>query len=397
VILQSHRKSGAKRVALLTSIPAPYRVPVYRSLSHTPGWRLRVFASAESEFDRSWDVDTSDIDITYPRTLSFRRRVREEGSVPRTLTRHLPLGLFRSLCRFRPDVVISGELGPRTVVAWLYCTLMRVPLVVWSYHSRASGRAAGRMRSIWRRWLLGRARAVIGMGVQAREVLEGLGVPPARLFDAPNAHDVESCGKTLAGIDRELNHLSLGAGLGCRERIAVVVGRLVESKGIRPLLEAWSRLPSDLRRGWTLLFVGSGPLEATVRRAAARAPAGEIASVGAVAPQDVVEFYAGADVLVFPTLWEPWGLVVNEAQACGLPVICSKLAGCADDLVRPGENGWLVDPTDPAAMARTLAEALEEPDLESLGTAGRSSVRNFGAERMAEGMRGAVSLALAGR
>ena len=110
----------------------------------------------------------------------------------------------------------------------------------------------------------------------------------------------------------------------------------------------------------------------------------------ALQPQELVEVYAAAELVVFPSLGDPWGLVVNEAFACGRPVLCSRLAGCADDLLRPGANGWLSDPTDADAFAQTLGEALTSPDLARLGTRARATAERFQPERMADGLRRAI-------
>jgi len=101
------------RVALVTNIVAPYRVPVFRRLAETPGWQLRIFTSAETEFDRSWSVDTGDLDVVVVPGLSHVVGGRR--------TVHLPLGLPLALRRFRPDAVVSAELGARSWLAWLAC------------------------------------------------------------------------------------------------------------------------------------------------------------------------------------------------------------------------------------------------------------------------------------
>jgi glycosyltransferase involved in cell wall biosynthesis len=71
-------------------------------------------------------------------------------------------------------------------------------------------------------------------------------------------------------------------------------------------------------------------------------------------------------------------------------VLCSRLAGCADDLLHPGDNGWLCDPTDADAFAQTLAEALSSRDLARLGAGARATAERFRPERMADGLRNAV-------
>jgi glycosyltransferase involved in cell wall biosynthesis len=380
------------RVALVTNILAPYRVPVFQALARTPGWRLRVFASAASEFDRSWDVRGGGLDVELVRGPALVRRVATRGraAAEQRVTLHLPLGLPAALARFAPDVVVSGELGPRTALALSFCALRRVPLAIWSYHSRLSASQAGALRRALWRALLARADAVIGMGAQARAVLRGLGVAEERIFDAPNAHDHEGLAKATAALDREALRAALRAAHGCRERIALVAGRLVPVKGIPQLLAAWDALPRELRGASTLLFVGDGPLAGRLRQEGAARARGEIVQLPAVQPEALARHYAAADLLAFPSLGDTWGLVANEAMACGLPVLCSRLAGCADDLVREGENGWLCDPSDPADLARALRAALSTPDLSALARRARDTAERFRPELMAAGMRRAV-------
>jgi glycosyltransferase involved in cell wall biosynthesis len=371
------------RVALVTNIVPPYRVPVYEALAATTGWKLRIFVSSDSEFDRDWRVNAGSLDVVRVRSASLRRRVATRGRArfDQIVTLHVPIGLPAALRRFAPDVVISSELGARTLLALLTCRLARVPLVIWSYHSRMSATAAGPLTRRLRRALLSRAEAVIGMGRQARAVLSELGVPDERLFDAPNACDHDAVSKALAGVDVESRREAVIRALGCRPRIALVAGRLVPMKGLSELLRAWERVPAAVRASWSLVFVGSGPLASRIAEAKAEATPGEIVHVPAQQPQEL---------LVFPSLGDPWGLVVNEAFACGRPVLCSRLAGCADDLLHPGDNGWLCDPTDADAFAQTLAEALSSRDLARLGAGARATAERFRPERMADGLRNAV-------
>ncbi|HEY5658226.1 MAG TPA: glycosyltransferase family 4 protein [Myxococcota bacterium] len=388
----------ALRVALLTNLLSPYRLPVYRDLAATPGWQLRVLVGAES--NRDWARayagaharGSRELDVEVVRSWSVRQRVatHRAGDAVQSVEIQLPFGALGALRRFRPDVVVSGELGARTALAALYARLARVPLVIWSYQSRAWAAAASPARRAWRRALLARAGAVVGMGIQAREVLRSLGVPEAKLFDAPNAHDHERLASALAHCDTAALRAVQHASLGCREHVALVAGRLVASKGVRPLLAAWRALDPALRAEWTLLFVGDGPLRGEVEAAAATATPGEIACTGAVAADDMADFYAGADLLVFPSLGDPWGLVVNEALACGVPVLCSALAGCAEDLVEPGENGWRFDPLDAEGFRSALDTALRCADRSRMGRNARDAAKRFAPEGMAEGFRRAV-------
>jgi len=166
-------------------------------------------------------------------------------------------------------------------------------------------------------------------------------------------------------------------------------------KGVIPLLDAWDDLAPGLRSGWTLLMVGSGPLEERVRHAVSTHERGEIVHLRAVPETEVASFYAGADLLVLPSVEERWGLVANEAMACGLPVCGSRLAGCADDLLLEGVTGWVFDPRAPGDFAAALRRALEEPERARLGERARLHAARFGPEAMADGMRRAICAAAA--
>jgi len=375
------------RVAFLTNIVSPYRRPVLERLAATNGWTLRVLVNSNSEFDRTWKVDTSKLDVVCSRSISIPRPVVSLRPKPflQMITLHFPLGLWSDLRRFRPDAIISHELGPRSLVAALYARLHRIPLVIWAYQSRISA-TQGRCRALVRRLLLGRADRVVGMGTQAREVLEGWGVPSERIVDAHNTPDVEGIQAALISQGLEEHARRIRREVGRGRRLALVVGRLIPLKGIHEILESWSRLDESLRRQWCLVFAGSGPLASLVDSHAGA----DIARVGDVPVENMPAWYRAADLHVFPTRGDVWGLVVNEAMLCGVPTICSIHAGCHDNLVEDGVNGFTFDP---AAGDTELRQALEHEDLASLGRRARHDAQRFNPETLAASFRTALELA----
>ena len=386
------------RIAFLTNILTPYRLPVYTELAETPGFELRFLVGART--DPSWEGayagaferGAEKLDVEVVKSFDRRRRVRVHNEVASSQwsTLQLPWGAFDALDRFRPDVVLSSELGPRTALAALWAKRAGVPLVIWSYQALTAARAAGRLRRGLRRGLLARADAVVGMGVQARTALLELGVAEGDLFDAPNAHDVDGWERRFAELDPDSERIAMRTHLDVRDRVALVPARLEPSKGIEPLLNAWAELPPRVRDPWTLLFVGSGPELIHVERARAALEPKAVARIAAVRPDVLAGLYAASDLLIFPSLGDPWGLVVNEAMAAGLPVLCSSLAGCADDLVLEGQTGWRFDPTDPTAFLHSLERTLCEGGTSQIGERGRQHVAGFTPERQAEGLRRAI-------
>jgi glycosyltransferase involved in cell wall biosynthesis len=97
-------------------------------------------------------------------------------------------------------------------------------------------------------------------------------------------------------------------------------------------------------------------------------------------------YYGLAEMLVLPTYTDPWGLVVNEAMACGLPVILSRAAGCAADLVKENWNGLLVHPKDASTLTSAMARLAGQPDLiATMGARSAQHISHYSPEQWSNG------------
>jgi glycosyltransferase involved in cell wall biosynthesis len=150
---------------------------------------------------------------------------------------------------------------------------------------------------------------------------------------------------------------------GLPERYFLCVGRLVFSKGVFDLLDAYSRLAPKLRAGAELLFVGDGVEQTELEARAAAIDPGAVRFAGFAHREHLAVYYALAEALVFPTHTDPWGLVVNEAMACGIPIVASEAGGCVVDLVQDGWNGYIVPKCAADKLAEALAKVAGSPDL----------------------------------
>lgn len=132
------------------------------------------------------------------------------------------------------------------------------------------------------------------------------------------------------------------------------VGRLAAEKNVAGLIEAWI---AYRKQGgtWPLVLVGDGPEAASLRELTSTSEfAPDIHFAGHKGSADLPQFYAFAGCFVLPSTREPWGLVVNEAMAAGLPVIVSDRCGCAEDLVEHGRNGFRFRPSQRGELASFL-------------------------------------------
>ncbi len=157
------------------------------------------------------------------------------------------------------------------------------------------------------------------------------------------------------------------------------VGRLAEEKNVFGLLQSWLAYRAN-GGTWPLVLVGDGPEAALLRNTAAESGLGaDVTFPGLKSSRELLPFYAAAGCFVLPSTREPWGLVVNEAMAAGLPVLVSDRCGCAPDLVVEGENGFLFHPMDLSRLTSLLhqVEGLSTGDREKMGAASERIIQGF--------------------
>ena len=161
------------------------------------------------------------------------------------------------------------------------------------------------------------------------------------------------------------------------------VGRVAPEKNCVGLLSAW--LIYRLKGGtWPLVIAGDGPDMPLLRATLAQSPyAGDVYLLGLRSSAQLFPLYAFASCFVLPSTREPWGLVVNEAMAAGVPVLVSTRCGCAHDLVQQGSTGWLFEPSDERLLARhlQLIESTPAIDRKRMGAAAAERIHAYSPER----------------
>src|SRR5580704_6188412 len=291
----------AVRVALATNIISPYRVPLYSALGSTPRWKFNLFSCCEMEFDRQW-MPAVNLPFSHKRSfsLSYKRSTAHRGHVSFTGKSqvHVPLGLWLDLWRFEPDIIISDEMGARTLIAATYAFLARKRLAIWFYGTPHTERDINWRKRLLRKVLVRRANAFVGMGIEARRYLQSLGVPGEAIFDAPNAIELRFQPTDLSPKARFETRQKLGISGLCY----LYTGALIARKGVGELLEAWETFSRDANVDVSLVLVGDGPAKESLARRVTQRGLRGVKFIPFVQPHALSPFYHEADVLVFPTL-----------------------------------------------------------------------------------------------
>ncbi len=375
------------RVVALMNMIAPYQRPVYEALGDRVS-RLTVLVSKLMEGNRSWKPDVGRLDVRVQRALSLRRRWRHPAGFSEDVYLHVPWDTLWQLLRLRPDVIISGELGARTVFGALYCLLSRRTLLIVGIGvSERTEQERGRLRHALRQWLLPRADLVFVNGANGERYAQRYGVRVDRIYRIPYVALPEF----------------FAAGAQTRTRGSVrnllYVGQLTDRKGLLPCvtaLDEWARTHPDEKIAFRV--IGSGPVRDALE---CFTPGGRLAIevLGDQDPRSLPAFYAQADAFLFPTLADEWGLVVHEALVSGVPVIGSIHSQAVEELCQEGTNGWIFDPESETSMSAALDRALTTtPDkLAAMRERARAGAARLTPEWAADRMVAAIRAAIAER
>lgn len=280
-----------------------------------------------------------------------------------------PRRLGALLDELNPDVVsvTSWALASISPIRW--ARKHNIPAVMYSESSSTSGLLRDPLSNAFRRWMVKGCDAYFAMGPAASEYLTQLGVAPERC--------VEAC-LPAAGFARGPEPLMSEKN---EERSRILwVGRLNKRKRPEVAVEAFGRIAREFPRA-SLTIVGSGPLEAKVRAAAARV-GGQIELVGRVEGERLNAIYRRNDLLMVTAVRETWGLVVNEALAHGLYVIASDEVGSARALLEEN-TGRVVRAGDVDGFANALREYVAAGRNRSRGAPAGGRIRECTAETFA--------------
>ena len=373
------------KLVIVTEIIAPYRIPVLNALAQRAEIELEVIFLSENDPSlREWIVYKDEIKFNYRVLPSWRRRL---GRYNLLINR----GVSAALSGTKPNVVLCG--GYNYLASWSaarWTISHRVPLLLWSESTAWDRRRGYPLVEFMKARFLKFCAAFVVPGRSSFEYLTDLGISPPRIFTAPNAVDT-TLFSSLAETARR-NESQVRSRYHLPSRYFLYVGRLVKDKGVFDLLEAYAQLEAEIRRNIGLVFAGTGSDSRKLVERAAKISPGAIQFAGFVHREELPEIYAFADALIFPTHSDPWGLVVNEAMACSLPVILTNVAGCASDLVQDGWNGFVIAPRDVAQLTRAMARVADDSTIRTeMGRRGRERIEANSPDASANGMLEAVS------
>jgi glycosyltransferase involved in cell wall biosynthesis len=337
------------RIVYWNNIPAPYMVERFNAVARNGNLALEVWFSERTERDRSWIVeeDQWEFDHRYlPGMTCGRHRLA------------LPVPLLHG---DTPDLLVSLYAGPSFLLGWTLAKRRGVRIAFWAEVTYDAWVSRRRWKEAIKSFVFPRVDAILTAGDDGRAFVRGYGTRDDRIFNVPHVIDFAHYRKGSALSPAQRSRLR--AELGLRGVTFLYVGRLWTGKGLMYLLDAFRQLQLAGLEETTLLLVGDGPDEELLRESSQTASSGNVVFAGFYQVDRLPHLYAAADVFVFPTLGDPFGLVVPEAMACGLPVIATKATGEIHGRVEDGINGFIVRPGNTQDLLERMNLLARDPDL----------------------------------
>ena len=381
----------ALRIGFLLSHPIQYFAPIFRALAKECD--LTVFyahrQTAEQQARAGFGVAFEwDVDLLSGYHSRFLTNVARAPSTDRFFGCNTPEIATEIAGGAFDGFVVPGWALLTYWQAVRACRRARVPVFVRG-DSQLVGRRTGAVRlakSLAFRRVLRQFDGYLYVGQRNRAYLQHYGAPTDRLFFSPHCVDNDAFRTAADGARRQVEAGNAGPD---RPRRLLFVGKLIERKHPFDLLRASSlvNLPGGRVE---VAFAGSGDLQDALTTAAAAA--GIQAHFHGFANQsELPAIYAAADVIVLPSdARETWGLVINEAMACGVPAVVSDTVGCGPDLVEPGLTGAVFPLGDVAALARGI-EAVLAFDRDRTRRALAERIETYSPTRAAQGIAGAAT------
>jgi glycosyltransferase involved in cell wall biosynthesis len=341
--------SSKTRVLIVHNIMAPYRFPLFRALANQPEIDLTVWFMSASARNRRWRLEDRALGFRYVVLPRVEVNLQSDDLLTYILNYTFPWRFIRE----HFDVLIAaGWLDFAPHAGLVLSKLLRRKFILWS---ESTAYEPSLLRTVTRpivRAIVHGSDACIAVGTRSKDYLKSLGAAPNDIFVSYSTVDVDLFRTVSYWAQQHKEELKASLGIQHRQ-VVLYSGQFIERKGLNHLLQSWQLVKQNYPNV-ALVLLGYGPLKSALEAMTLSLDLTDVHFLGHLDVEEIPKIYAVADILVLPSLKETWGLVVNEAMASGLPVVVTDRVGCSVDLVREGENGFIV----PAGDARTLADRI---------------------------------------
>lgn len=324
-----------KKILIITNIPAPSRIPLFEYLAQKLP-NFSVWFLAETESIRSWGVK---------KNLKFKHKFLKSlhlNLIKNLYEMHLNF-IFFKLIKKNPKIIIAAYDQPAYWQGFIYCKIFKKKFILFNGSTLLSSKKLNGAIGILKKIIIKYSDSYITYGSKASEYLEYFGADKNKIITGCNTVDIDKIIYNYKIFIKSAEYLELKNKFKF-DKIFLLASRLVKYKGIENLINIIDKLnKKKLKQKFCLIIAGSGDDEKYFKNLIKEKNIHNIFFIGFIEQQSIYKYYSISDFFIFPTQNEPWGLVVNEALACGNYVLCSDKAGAAYDLIKENINGNILN------------------------------------------------------
>lgn len=362
-----------KTLLIITNIPSPYRVDFFHYLQqHETDWEIHILFQAgnDSSF-RQWNGGEEKLTNVH----FLKSKVMRSTGFDIT-EKFISTGTAGMIGSIAPDVVVASEYNAAAISAKHWCSRHKIPYISWTDGTRYSERNIHLYQKLCRKYIIRNSSAYIASSTKSKENQIYLGAPAEKIYISSLTVDIDQ----YAGCGQHYDP----------DGPMLYVGSLVKRKGIDLMLAALEMLKDKKLK---INIVGEGPEKENLQaQAAASGIADRVYFSGFRSGKELTEIYESSSLFILPTREDCFGLVTLEAMCCGLPVISSKYADGAYDLIETGKNGAIADPYNTEQFAAAIKKIMSDRALKcSMSEASREMSGKFRFEETEKGFMEAVS------
>lgn len=350
---------------------------------------IHVISSTNTGPFKEFSADPTSRKFSHAYLYATSRELRDSisnGNLSRDLT--------AALDDIQPDVlVVSGWAAPESAIG-IRWTRKRVCGCVIMSESQGDDAKRSAVREFVKSRVIRNADSALVGGRQHSCYMVDLGMPEERIFLGYDAVDNDYFAKSADTV--KSNEARVRAEIGVTRKFVLASARFIPRKNLIRLISAYAATLRKLQHEYDLVILGDGPERGALQSLISRLELSERVHLpGFKSYSQLPHYYGLCAVFAHVSTVEQWGLVVNEAAASGAPLLISSTCGCSRELVSPGQNGFLVDPSSTEEIADRLGAllALGDSDRRRMGNRSTEIAERWGPDAFARGLGGAVEVA----
>lgn len=354
------------KVAFVTNFRAPYRILQFNEFNKISEIEFTAYYTHKEKENRKWESKKSN---------GYKEEYLKGINILKSDGGYINTGLI-SVVKKNDLIIVGGYEQPTYILISFLCKLYKKKFII-SYDGISTDRLNNKeslIKKIVKKSVITKADYILGNGtVSKRYFNEVFGYPKERIYNQYLTVDTDMIDELY--LDRELyrNQYRKKYNISEEKKVLIYSGRLVEVKNLKNVINALSKVKE--KEKIVFLILGDGVLRNSLEKLAKEKKVQLIVTGFINEQRELFKHYFVGDAFILPSIYEPWGLVVNEAMCAGLAVLVSSICGCSLDLVK--NNGYIINPQEEEDIAQKIKNLLFKENYILMGNESRNIIKEW--------------------